>query len=270
MTTAVTPTPGFRERLAGSVLRTVGQASDCVRLGYVRGFDSGEMMDAIYRDQPSGRWGIGGIVDRIYLDQPGCRGLRGRKTLLIVTLAGVIAEQRAAGVARASWTSPRAPRPTSWSCSDRGPRPDLRRSPATAIRMASNADGRSPARRRGRPPPLRDRRRPRRGVVLGIDPGPRSRSRPGSTSCCSTTRRSPAPWRCSVGCWCRAASSLFTTQVAHPQVAMMAAVPAHDGPTLDYPQPAIETAERLATEAGFTRVSSRMEPEGIFAVSTTR
>ena len=50
----------------------------------------------------------------------------------------------------------------------------------------------------------------------------------------------------------------------------MAAVPAHEGqPWIIRNQP-IATAERLATEAGFTQVSSRMEPVGIFAVTVAR
>src|SRR3990172_6553 len=89
--------PGWYENLSGLVLRTIGRSSDCVRLGFERGFDSGEMMDAIYADRPSGRWLIGPWVDRIYLDQPGCRGLRARKALLGSTLGTLIAEQRAAG-----------------------------------------------------------------------------------------------------------------------------------------------------------------------------
>ena len=86
--------PGWYENLSGLVLRTIGRSSDCVRLGFERGFDSGEMMDAIYADRPSGRWVIGRRVDRIYLDQPGCRGLRARKELLASTLELLIVEHQ--------------------------------------------------------------------------------------------------------------------------------------------------------------------------------
>lgn len=271
MTTPAIPTPGLKEQLAGAVLRTIGQASDCVRLGYLRGFDSGEMMDAIYRDLPSGRWGIGGIVDRIYLDQPGCRGLRGRKALLIETLAGVIAEQRAAGIA------PRivdiAAGPATYLVelltADRGP--DLQ-----ALARDRDPHGLDRGRQIAAAAGVDDRLRYELGdaldeaSVLGIDPPPTIAIASGFYE----LLLDDAPIARSMGLLRRllvpGGTFLFTTQVAHPQVAMMAVVPAHDGrPWIIRNQP-IATAERLAIEAGFAGVSSRMEPVGIFAVSTAR
>src|SRR5512143_1502794 len=81
-----------------TLLRKFGQCSDSVRLGFERGFDSGEMMDCIYTNRPSGRYGIGWLADWAYLNQSGCRGLRGRKELLKFTLRNIVAAQRALGI----------------------------------------------------------------------------------------------------------------------------------------------------------------------------
>ncbi len=79
--------------MAGIAMRTVGRTSDSNRLGMERGFDSGEMMDRIYNNQPSGRYGIGWLVDRFYLSQIGCKGLRGRKAYLKHALHETIQSQ---------------------------------------------------------------------------------------------------------------------------------------------------------------------------------
>jgi alpha-beta hydrolase superfamily lysophospholipase len=60
-------------------LRLGGALSDGVRLGHQTGFDSGSTLDYVYRNQPTGRFGIGRLVDRNYLDAIGWRGIRQRK-----------------------------------------------------------------------------------------------------------------------------------------------------------------------------------------------
>jgi len=81
------------------ILHSVGRTSDGIALGLERGFDSGESMEYIYRNQPSGRWGIGWLADWLYLQQIGCRGLRGRKRQLQDALRETIAANRVAGQA---------------------------------------------------------------------------------------------------------------------------------------------------------------------------
>lgn len=61
-------------------LRSVGQLSDGVRLGYATGFDSGLSLDYAYRNRASGRWGVGRWVDRAYLNAVGWRAIRERQT----------------------------------------------------------------------------------------------------------------------------------------------------------------------------------------------
>ncbi len=60
-------------------LGTVGQLSDGIRTGYRHGFDSGMIMNYIYRNVPRGRFIIGGLLDRAFLSQITCRAFRAVK-----------------------------------------------------------------------------------------------------------------------------------------------------------------------------------------------
>jgi len=65
------------------LMRSMGQLSDGIRLGWQTGFDSGQSLDYVYNNQPSGRLAsLGRLIDRQYLNAPGWRGIRERKTLL--------------------------------------------------------------------------------------------------------------------------------------------------------------------------------------------
>jgi SAM-dependent methyltransferase len=76
-----------------ALLKTVGNLSDGIRLGNRHGFDSGVMLDYVYKNQAGGRLLIGKLVDRIYLNAIGWRGIRLRKELVIQCLKRVVAEQ---------------------------------------------------------------------------------------------------------------------------------------------------------------------------------
>ena len=60
-------------------MRTLGRLSDGIRLGLETGFDSGAMLDYVYRNKASGITPLGRIIDRNYLDAIGWRGIRVRK-----------------------------------------------------------------------------------------------------------------------------------------------------------------------------------------------
>ena len=79
-------------------LRTVGRLSDGVRLGWRVGFDSGAMMDYVYRNQAAGLTPLGRLIDRIYLDSVGWRGIRTRKRHLEAMLDRAIDTVRADGL----------------------------------------------------------------------------------------------------------------------------------------------------------------------------
>ncbi len=62
-------------------LRGPGRYSDGIRLGEKHGYDSGVMLDYVYKNRPSGRGLFGKWIDRIYLHSVGWRGIRNRKAL---------------------------------------------------------------------------------------------------------------------------------------------------------------------------------------------
>ena len=62
-----------------AVLRFGGTLSDGLRVGHATGFDSGSMLDYVYRNRASGRTMVGRLFDRTYLDSIGWRGIRQRK-----------------------------------------------------------------------------------------------------------------------------------------------------------------------------------------------
>jgi alpha-beta hydrolase superfamily lysophospholipase len=66
-------------RATRGVLRFGATLSDGLRVGRAAGFDSGRMLDYVYRNVASGRTSLGRLFDRIYLDSVGWRGIRQRK-----------------------------------------------------------------------------------------------------------------------------------------------------------------------------------------------
>ncbi len=56
-----------------------GLLSDGIAVGNKTGFDSGSMLDYVYRNTASGKTGLGRFVDRNYIDAVGWKGIRQRK-----------------------------------------------------------------------------------------------------------------------------------------------------------------------------------------------
>lgn len=79
-------------RLLRLAMRTLGRLSNGIRLGWTAGFDSGRTLDYVYKNQPSGRLGIGWLMDKSYLDSPGWTGIRWRGQMLQKVLADVLAQ----------------------------------------------------------------------------------------------------------------------------------------------------------------------------------
>jgi ubiquinone/menaquinone biosynthesis C-methylase UbiE len=80
------PLYSFRNAYYASVrtlLKTMGNLSDGIRLGNRYGFDSGVMLDYVYKNQAGGKLLVGKLMDRVYL----------RKELVIQRLKKVVAEQ---------------------------------------------------------------------------------------------------------------------------------------------------------------------------------
>jgi len=85
-------------RTISSLMRIIGgRLSESMRIGYQYGFDSGEMLDYIYRNESHGSWGIGRLLDRIHLNAVGWRGIRQRKAHLQSLLREAIDRQQKSG-----------------------------------------------------------------------------------------------------------------------------------------------------------------------------
>ena len=84
--------------LTGLLMKTAGRLSEGIRLGWREGFDSGAMLDYVYRDRARGVTAAGRAIDRMFLDSPGWRGIRTRKrnleAMLSTAMRGLAAEGR--------------------------------------------------------------------------------------------------------------------------------------------------------------------------------
>jgi SAM-dependent methyltransferase len=72
---------GIWYALVRALLSGPGNLSDGIRIGNRYGFDSGVMLDYVYKNRASGRGWIGRLIDRVYLNSVGWRGIRNRKAL---------------------------------------------------------------------------------------------------------------------------------------------------------------------------------------------
>jgi alpha-beta hydrolase superfamily lysophospholipase len=75
-----------------------GQLSSGLATGHRTGFDSGSMLDYVYRNQAQGQGPLGRLIDRIYLDSIGWRGIRQRKLHVEELIALALARLRADGL----------------------------------------------------------------------------------------------------------------------------------------------------------------------------
>ena len=66
-------------RATRGMLRFGATLANGLRIGRTTGFDSGSMLDYVYRNVASGRTPLGRLFDRVYLDSVGWRGIRQRK-----------------------------------------------------------------------------------------------------------------------------------------------------------------------------------------------
>ncbi|MFL1514563.1 bifunctional alpha/beta hydrolase/class I SAM-dependent methyltransferase [Pseudomonas prosekii] len=66
-------------RMTRASMRLGSKLSEGVKLGFDTGFDSGSTLDYVYRNQPTGKGGLGRMIDQNYLNSIGWRGIRQRK-----------------------------------------------------------------------------------------------------------------------------------------------------------------------------------------------
>ncbi|QJI43257.1 bifunctional alpha/beta hydrolase/class I SAM-dependent methyltransferase [Pseudomonas sp. ADAK2] len=85
-------------RMTRASMRLGSKVSEGVKLGFDTGFDSGSTLDYVYRNQPTGKGGLGRMIDQNYLNSIGWRGIRQRKLnveeLLRLTMAKLRDEGR--------------------------------------------------------------------------------------------------------------------------------------------------------------------------------
>lgn len=73
-----------------TVVNTIGQTSDGLRLCSEYGFTSGKMLDYIYENKPSGKFIIGKYIDKIFIRHLGWEAIRTRKNNLSKALKSAI------------------------------------------------------------------------------------------------------------------------------------------------------------------------------------
>ncbi len=87
----------LRWKITRKMTDTAGQLSDGIRLGCKSGFDSGVMLDYVYKNRPRGKILIGRIIDYFYLNSIGWRGIRVRRQNLQNVLRNCIAQTHQSG-----------------------------------------------------------------------------------------------------------------------------------------------------------------------------
>ncbi|WP_299396684.1 bifunctional alpha/beta hydrolase/class I SAM-dependent methyltransferase [Pelagibius sp.] len=89
---------GLYWRAVQLALRAGARLSEGVRIGRETGFDSGSMLDYVYRNRPQGCGPLGRLIDRKYLDAIGWKGIRQRKSNLKALLSAAMERSRQDGL----------------------------------------------------------------------------------------------------------------------------------------------------------------------------
>jgi SAM-dependent methyltransferase len=261
----------LRWRMMRALLRLGAQLSDGIALGYRHGFDSGPMLDYVYRNEAHGVPLIGQVIDRIYLDQIGWRGIRARRTLLKRILKHLIAERRAHKAATHILDIAAGPGRYLLELIASDDRGDL-----SAVCRDLDPVGQA------------------QGTALAVELGLRNVrfERGNATDPADLATVSPQPQiviasgiyelltddaairRSMEGVYAILPVDgvfVFTTQIRHPQLDLIANVlPNRSGAPWIMHTRTIGDVERWARQAGFTSARSAIEPNGLFALTVAR
>jgi SAM-dependent methyltransferase len=256
-------------RALSLLMRTAGRASEGIRLGYRHGFDSGPMLDYVYENRARGCFVVGRLVDRVYLDSIGWRAIRARKALLQDVLRQEIAANAARGEGTVLLDVAAGPgRYLQELAAELGGAGDLEII-CRDLDPAGLAQGRRLARIAGLlcvrheqgdacDPASLAQVRPRPNVVVAsgvyelLDAALIQRSMAGIFAVLPMGGR-----------------FVFTTQVTHPQLELIANVlPNRFGEPWVMECRSLAEVEGYARAAGFRNLTSRLEPHGLFAVTT--
>lgn len=255
--------------LLRAALQLGAYLSDGIATGFAHGFDSGPMLDYVYRNQPSGRTSAGRLADQIYLNQIGWRAIRARKTLLQNHLRTALETRQAQGLATHIIDVAAGP--------GRYLLELLAELDRDAVRVTCrDLDG--AALEQGRQ------------LAAGLGLTEQVRYEPGNaTDPADLAQIRPAPDLVVVSglyeiltddaAVCRSlrgirtilapgGALLFTTQVQHPQLELIANVLTNrEGKPWVMGTRPLARVERWAREAGFHSVDSTLEPNGLFGVT---
>lgn len=80
-----------------ALMATTGRWSDGVAIGERYGYDSGVMLEYVYRNKSGGKNLIGRAIDRAFLDAPGWRGIRERGAIMQRVLGAELSAHGARG-----------------------------------------------------------------------------------------------------------------------------------------------------------------------------
>jgi alpha-beta hydrolase superfamily lysophospholipase len=95
------PAPSLRSlsyTLQRVSMGTLGKLSQGIRIGHATGFDSGESLDYVYKNEAHGDLGIGRLIDRAYLEAIGWRGIRQRRACMNQALRFALKQIREANM----------------------------------------------------------------------------------------------------------------------------------------------------------------------------
>lgn len=260
-----------RWRIMRAGLRLGARVSEGIALGYRQGFDSGPMLDYVYRNEARGLSPLGRLVDRIYLNQIGWRAIRARRALLVATLDRLIAARRAAG--RGTHIVDIAAGPGRYLLELLA---DLDRGDLSAhcrdLDPAGQRIGRELARTlRLRAVGFAPGDATDEAALARIDPRPQVVIASGIYEILAddeAVRRSMRGVRALLA---PGDSFVFTTQVTHPQLDLIANVlPNRLGEPWIMGCRSVATVEAWARAAGFRELRTELEPHRLFAVTVAR
>jgi hypothetical protein len=252
-----------------AAMRLGAHLSEGIAVGFRHGFDSGPMLDYVYENQPRGRGALGRLADTIYLNQIGWRAIRARKALLQRYLRQTLLARRehrltthladiAAGPGRyhLELLAELGGEDIRLTCRDFDGR-GLEQGRALAAHMG-----------------LRERVQYERGDAT--DPVDLARIAPTPEIVVASgiyeiltddgaVRRSMQGVRAILP---TGGTFVFTTQVTHPQLKLIANVLTNrNGEPWVMGTRSLSKVEGWAREAGFSSVSSELEPLGLFGVT---
>jgi len=84
-------------KIISFLLRTFGTLSEGIRIGYKHGFDSGNMMNYIYENDPQGSFYVGKAIDRAFLNQKTCKAFRAIKGIQKDFISNYLKEREGQG-----------------------------------------------------------------------------------------------------------------------------------------------------------------------------